>query len=101
MRSHVVEIDCADAIVTRARTPGATRFRAGNGLDLFLRVADQVSYPTIENAAEGFVELEFRLGLGIELLNFVEKSAEHRNFISDLFQGQQAGLVAIIEVGGA
>ena len=65
-----------------------------------LQVANQIADHAIQNPLHGFVELQFLRNVGIELFGLAKEAVENRNAAAYLFQRQQVGFVAVIEIGG-
>jgi hypothetical protein len=55
---------------------------------------------SVEDALEGFIDGELGRGAGILLEHCVVEAAEERDAFADLFEGEDAGVEAVVEVGG-
>ena len=68
-------------------------------LDLVLQIADQVPHHTIEDPFHCFVELQLLHGLGVGALGIAIKTVKSGNPSANLLKGEQAGLIAVVEIG--
>ncbi len=69
--------------------------------DLRFRILNQVAHQAVEHVLDGFIEFELIHHVRDSAFGVRIKSREHRHAAADCIQSQQAGFVAIVEVGGA
>jgi len=69
--------------------------------NLFFGVPDQISNPSVEYALDRLIEFQLVDRVRIDRFDLAVEVLEDRDTVADLLEREQAGFVAIVEVGRA